>query len=838
MKKIEAFWSCSAEELFELLGSGSQGLATAIALKRNAEDPKRKRTPAYLSSFLLLLRQFRNPLVLLLVFAVILSFGTGTYFDGSIIFGILLLSGLLGFIQERRASKAAEALRALIQTRVRVKRDNQLCDIDLSEVTYGDVILLEAGDIVPADALILECRDLYMNESALTGESFPSEKREGILPKDTPLNARRNTVFRGTSVISGTAIALAVATGSESEFGKIEKELENIHEETAFETGIKHFGFLLMRIALIMSGAILVVNVVMGRPALDSVLFALALSIGITPELLPAIVTVTLSAGSKRLAAKKVIVKKLSSIQNLGSIDVLCSDKTGTLTEGEVKVHSCNSADGSLSPLTGKYAYLNSFFESGYSNPMDVAIVTQLRQDISGYSKVDEVPYDFIRKRLSIVVLNDTRHIMITKGSLKSVLEVCSQAHLDETRIVDLAGCRPEIDKLFGQYSMNGYRVIGVCYKDVSAAPLITKENETGMIFLGFILLNDPPREGIKEVIDTLRIKNISLKIITGDNALIARTIAAQLGIPAEQVVSGQDLHHLDDASLAIRTEEISIFAETEPSQKEQIVRALQLRGHVVGYLGDGINDASALKAADVGISVNNAVDVAKESADVILLEKNLDVISDGITEGRMTYINTMKYVLISICSNFGNMFSLAVLSVLFPYLPLLPAQILLINFLTDLPALAIVSDNVDPEFLDRPRKWNVKLIRNFMIVFGLESSLFDFITFFVLAVVFHLQTEATRTGWFVESVVTEVLILLVIRTHRTLLTSAPGKALQAASVIVIAAVLFLPYTAFAEELGLSALPLPVLFSMCVIAILYALLGEVTKRRIFKKMNY
>lgn len=837
MKAIETFWKYTPEQLYDLLGTNASGLSDQQAGERVQSKTKQGRRPI-VSDLLLFFRQFRNPLVLLLVFALLLSFGAGTYVDGGIIFCILFLSGLLGFIQERRASKAAEKLRSLIQTKARVKRNGRIEEIPMAQVAPGDIVLLEAGDIVPADALIIDSKDLYVNESALTGESFPSEKKEGPLAGSTPLIGRKNSVFRGTSVISGTAHVISAMPAEESELGKIQTNIEGMSEATAFEKGIKRFGYLLMRVALIMSALTLIVNVVMGRPALDSVLFALALSVGITPELLPAVVTITLSEGAKQLAKKKVVVKKLSSIQNLGSVDVLCSDKTGTLTDGEVKIDSCLNADGERDDRIRRYAYLNSFFESGYTNPMDAAIVRYFKQDISGFTKFDEVPYDFIRKRLSIVVAYEEKHIMITKGAFASVIAACSAVQLHGENTSPIEHYRERITSHFETCSAKGFRVIGICYKDVTGDPVISKEDEQDMIFLGFILLNDPPKEGILHVINDLRSKQVALKIITGDNMLIAGSIAAQLGIESERILSGAEIHRMSDEALAAKAISVSIFAETEPSQKERIVRALQANNYVVGYLGDGINDASALKVADVGISVNNAVDVAKESADVILLEKDLSVIADGIVEGRKTYINTTKYILNSVCTNFGNMLSLAILSMVFPYLPLLPAQVLLINFLTDLPALAIVSDNVDNEFLLRPRKWDIKLIRNFMVAFGLESSLFDFITFAVLIAVFHLPVSAIRTGWFVESVISGVLILLVIRTHRLFFASRPGKALLTASLFVILAVLFIPYLPLSSKIDLSYMAPSVTLCMCGLALLYALLGEATKRILFRRTGY
>jgi len=838
MKSAISFWNFSTDQLFNQLQSNEKGLQKDEAEGRKKLNSEKKLRSPLLTDIFLFGRQFKSPLVLLLVFALLLSFSAGTYIDCVIIFSILFLSGTLGFIQERNANKAAEKLRALIQTKARVKREGITFEIPIGDVVPGDIVLLEAGDIVPADGLIIQSKDLYVNESVLTGESFPAEKKVCALPQETPLIGRINSVFKGTSTISGTAVIIAVETGKNTELGKIETEITTITEETAFEKGIKSFGYMLMMVGLIMAAVILIVNITMGRPALDSILFALALSLGLAPELLPAIVTITLSAGAKQLAAKKVIVKKLSAIQNLGSIDILCSDKTGTLTEGEVKIHSCISIDGKQNETINKYAYLNAFFESGYSNPMDDAIRKQLKTDITGFTKFDEVPYDFIRKRLSIVVATDSKHIMITKGALKNVEEVCDKIQLGDGTIVTMEEHKTDIAQQFEQFSLKGFRTIGICYKDITDNPVINKKDECNMTFLGFILLQDPPKEGIVNIINELRIKNVALKIITGDNTLIAENIASQIGISSHRIISGAELHMLSDDALLAKIDDIDIFSETEPSQKEKIIRILQRKGHVVGYLGDGINDASALKVADVGISVNNAVDVAKESADIILLEKNLGVISDGISEGRRTYMNTMKYIFISVCSNFGNMFSMAAASMLLPFLPLLPAQILLINFLTDLPALSISSDNVDEEQLQKPRKWDIKLIRNFMIVFGLESSVFDFVTFGTLLYIFHSSIETFRTGWFVESVVSAVLILLVIRTHKTFITSRPGKALTLSSALVILAVLIIPYLNISASIGFTTLSFITIISMCAIAILYVLVAEVTKKILFKKMNY
>lgn len=830
------FWSKKPEEVFEALNTSISGLSATAAAIRVTQPPKMK--SGFARDISLFFSQFKNPLTLLLTFALLLSAALGEFTQSAIIFGILFFSAILSFFQERKASKAVEQLRLLVKSLVKVRRDNTVIKIHSEEVVEGDILLFEAGDIVPCDALLISEEDLYVNESVLTGESFPAEKNIGVLADDTPLSKRNNSVFKGTSIISGTAIAVAVITGKDTELGKIESDLKLFNEETAFEKGIRQFGHMLMRVALIIAGLIIIINIWSGKNPFDSILFTLALALGLAPEMLPAIVTITLSAGARRLAAKKVIVKKLSSIQNLGAIDVLCADKTGTLTEGAVTVHSYVSPDGASSELIQRYAYLNAFFESGYPNPMDIAIREQSKTDISGYQKFDEVPYDFIRKRLSIVVSHEGRHIMITKGALANITDVCRQVLLPDGNIAPIANYSSEINTLFEQFSSKGLRTIGLSYKDVTKDPVINKDDETDMIFAGFILLYDPPKKDIIEVIRLLKNKNVRLKIISGDNALIAAAIAAQIGLPSPNILSGKELHALNDDAIMRKVDETDIFAEIEPSQKEQIVRALQKIGHVVGYLGDGINDASALKTADVGISVNTAVDIAKESADMILLEKELIVLSDGISEGRRTYLNTLKYIFITISANFGNMFSMAAASIFLPFLPLLPAQILLTNFLSDLPALALASDNVDAEMLEKPRRWDVRLIRNFMVVFGLESSVFDLMTFGILLYVFHASAELFHTGWFVESVITEILILLIIRTRRTFTKSKTSTMLMASSLFVIGIVLIMPYIPAFSAFGLIPLPLNLLLVICLIAMLYAIFGEITKKILFKKMNY
>lgn len=831
------FWSFRVNDLLEHTRSTTNGLTREEAFQRLKETKTPPPQSLFVTDLLLFVRQFKSPLVLILIFAVILAATLGEYTNSFIILGIIVLSGSLGFWQERNASHALQKLRAMVQVNATVIRSGSVKDISASEVVPGDILLLNAGDIIPGDSILLEANDLHVNEATLTGESFPSEKAPCVLPEGTPLSKRKNCVFQGTSVVNGTARALVLQTGIRTEFGKISAGLGMHQPETSFESGIKKFGYMIMRVTIVLSLLILIINIFLGKPVSDSVLFALALAVGMAPELLPAIVTITLSAGAKRMASKKVIVKRLSSIQNLGSVNIFCSDKTGTLTEGIVKVQSTVDGEGTYSERVKTFAYLNAKFETGFTNPLDEAIRNLPDVSIEGFEKVDEVPYDFIRKRLSIAVGFRDRHYLITKGAVNNILEVCESATFDKGDPIPLHLVEEKIKNTQQSYSAQGFRTIGICYKDITGDPIINKDDEAGMTFLGLIVLSDSLKSGITETIQQLRNSGITFKLISGDNQLVASYVCAQIGLKPE-ILTGSDLRNMSDEALVMKVSEVDIFAETEPDQKERLVRAMQKTGNVVGYIGDGINDASALKAADVGISVDTAVDIAKETADIVLLEKDLNVLHDGILEGRKTFINTLKYIFITTSANFGNMISVAITSLFLPFLPLLPKQILLLNLLSDLPAMTISSDSVDEEQLIKPRKWDTKLIRNFMIVFGIESSLFDLITFGALLWFFKTTPERFQTGWFLESVATEILILLVIRTQRPFFKSKPGNYLLYAVMFVATITIILPYLPYAEFLGLTPLPLTMVIGMISIALSYALVAELTKHFFFKWIKF
>ena len=830
------FWHQAPTEVFQNLGSSESGLSGKLASRRLSERQKaQKHPPEWLQTLRLFARQFASPLVLLLVFAAILSASMSDWSNAVILISILFLTGSLSFWQEYRAGKAVQQLRAMMHIKCTVLRNGKPVKVPKETVVPGDVVLFSAGDVVPADCLLLQSTDLHTNESALTGESFPAEKEPGLSAANASLSERKNVLFEGSSIMSGTGRAVVVQAGSETELGKIATQMGQLEPETAFQSGIHKFGYLLLRMTFVLSVGILIFNLFLGKPIAASILFSIALAVGLAPELLPAIMVTTLSAGAIRMARDKVIVKKLDAIQNLGAINILCSDKTGTLTTGEAKVAATLGFNGQSSDRVRLYAWLNAHFETGFVNPLDEAIRKLEDMEVGHFSKKDEVPYDFLRKRLSIVVQDGAKDLMITKGALSEVLAVCDRVEMPDGSIVAIESVRKAVMQQFETQSAQGFRTIGIAWKDLTGDPVINKDDETGMVFLGFLLLEDPPREDIPNTLLSLANLGITLKIITGDNHLAAAHLARTIGIEDKKMLTGHDISSLSDAALARRVESTNLFAEVEPQQKERLIRALRANGHVVGYLGDGINDAPALKAADVGISVDSAVDVAKEAADIVLMEKNLEVLQKGIIDGRKTYVNTLKYIFITTSANFGNMFSLAGISLFLPWLPLLPAQILLLNFLSDIPALTIASDNVDEEQLRRPKRWDNALIRRFMVVFGIQSSLFDYLTFGCLLLIFKAGESTFQTGWFIESVLTEIMVLLIIRTVRPALKSRPSRWLLGTSVATVAGTLLLPYLSIGERLGLTPLPLSLLGFMIGIAVLYSFIVEGTKRRFFKQ---
>ncbi len=688
---------------------------------------------------------------------------------------------------------------------------------------------LSAGDTIPGDCLIVESKDLFVDEAALTGETYPAEKRAGIVDANAPINKRTNSLFQGTHVVSGTVNAIVVHIGNETEFGKVSQRLQAKAPENDFEHGVRMFGYFLVKVTIILVIAIFAINVFLKRPILESFMFSLALAVGLTPQLLPAIISINLAGGARQMAKVKVIVKRLSSIESFGSMNILCSDKTGTLTEGLVELQGAVNIDGKPNDKVMLYAYLNSSMETGFANPIDLSIRKLKVQGAETYKKLDEIPYDFIRKRLSILVTKDNVSLMISKGALQNILDVCTQADAGNGTCCDISNLREQILKSLENYSTNGCRVLGVAYKSVQTDH-IKAADESAMIFAGMLVFTDPPKPDIDKTIKSLNNLGVALKIITGDNHMVAQAVAKKVGFESPKVMSAEDLHKLSESDLASKVNSIDVFAEVEPNQKETIILALKKAGNVVGYIGDGINDASALHAADVGISVNTAVDVAKEAAQLVMLEHDLAVLIEGIKEGRKTFANTLKYIFMATSANFGDMFSMAGASLFLPFLPLLPKQVLLSNMITDFPEMTIVTDSVDPELVERPGKWDLRFIRWFMLVFGMICSIFDYLTFGVLILMFKSGAQQFRTAWLTESMISACLIVLVVRTRRPFILSRPSLPLAMANLAVIAATIALPYTPIKSILGVEPLPPAILGAMAIIIIMYVLTAEIGKR--------
>ena len=681
-----------------------------------------------------------------------------------------------------------------------------------------------------------------MNQAVLTGETFTVEKTPGIVPANASLAERTNVVFMGTSVRSGTAHVMIVQTGESTVFGQIAEKLTLRPAQTDFEHGVQKFGYLLTEVMVVMVVLVLAINIFLAKPPIDSLLFALALAVGLTPELLPAIISITLSHGAQEMAKHGVIVRRLNAIENFGSMDILCTDKTGTLTEGVVQLDGALDIEGQPSATVLSSTFLNSQYQTGLTNPLDDAIIAYAQKaglKNGSEQKIDEIPYDFVRKSLSVVTANPQgQRTLITKGALENILKNCSQVQsgtasqpLDDKT---LAG----IEQRYSDWSEKGFRVLGVATKSLpEQAASYSAADEKGLTLIGFLLFFDPPKADVQKAIEDLASRGVQIKIITGDNEKVARHVAETVHLPPMAVLTGSALNSMSDEALWHAAEGTNIFAAVDPNQKERIILALRKTKHVVGYMGDGINDAPALHAADVGISVDTAVDVAKEAADFVLLKQDLGILREGIDVGRMTFANTLKYILTAVSANFGNMFSMAGASLILPFLPMLAPQILLENFLSDIPSTAIASDNVDPEWVARPRRWNTAFIRDYMVLFGLVSSVFDFLTFGVLLFIFHSSPEVFRTSWFLESLLTELVISLVVRTRRVFFRSRPGKLLLVGTLVFIGITLVLPYLPFNFIFGFIPLPLPLMLMLLGLTALYVLATEIAKKYFYSRMK-
>jgi Mg2+-importing ATPase len=830
------YWNTDQAQLLTDLTSTDKGLTTAqAAATLTRVGANTLGTSKQTSDARLLARQFLSPIIIILVVATVLAWALGDPVDSIIILVIILLSGLLGFWQERGAGRAIAALLATVEVKAQVYRDGTLQGVPLTGIVPGDVSELSAGDLVPGDSIVLSSNGLQLDESALTGETFPVEKTPGTSPADAALNARPNMVFMGTHVASGSGTVLVVGTGVSTEIGSVSARLETAAPKTGFEKGLTRFGLFLTRIMVILVVAIFVVNLLEHKAVIDSVLFSLALAVGLTPQLLPTIVTISLAQGARAIAKRKVIVRRLDAIEDFGSMSIFCSDKTGTMTAGEVVLDASLDVTGKPSDAVARLAFLDASLQIGMKNPIDDAICSAVKCDVSKCVKLGELPYDFNRRRLSILFQDGTADpVLVSKGALDAILEVCTQAVGAGGKTVPIASVQASVQKQFLDLSNQGYRVLGIATKDMKGAKTAVLADEAKMTLVGFVTFADPAKPDAAKTLEDLATNGISVRMLTGDNHLVAAHIANEVGLSTKTVLTGTDIDALDDAKLALASADVAVFAELNPIQKERIVRALRSGGAVVGYMGDGINDSPALHAADVGNSVDSAVAVAKEAAAIVLLEKDLNVLLAGMTQGRRTFANTMKYIFMTTSASFGNVLSMAIAAAVLPFLPLLAGQILLINLLTDFPATFIATDSVDAAQLRVPQAWNVKLIRNYMIVFGTLSSAFDIITFLVLELVFHAKVHEFQSAWFLGSILTEVVVLFVLRTRRPFFRSRPSKWIVIASIAVAIVACYIPYSPLAAPLQLVGLSVPLFLSIVGITLVYVASNELVKRFFWK----
>jgi len=828
----EPYWSADADVLIQRLGSAREGLSAAEAAKRLREyGPNQVREHRHLSRTRVLLNQIRNPLLLVLVFAAGASAITGAWVDAFIVLLIVFATVGIGYGREYHAETAAAALQARVSTRSRVFRDGRVETVPAEEVVPGDVVLLSAGSLVPADGVVLEATDFFVSEGVLTGESFPVEKQPGTVATNAGLRDRLNSVFLGTNARSGTARCLIVAPGLRTEFGAIAHRLTLRPPETDFDRGLRRFGQLLTSAMLVMVFLVFIAHVLNGRPPIETLLFSVALAVGLSPELLPAILSVNLARGAQMMARHGVLVRHLTAIENLGSMNVLCTDKTGTLTEGLVVLEGAYDAEGLPSAEVHKQGAWNAALETGLASALDEAILNAAAPDLATVRKLAEIPFDFVRKRVSVVLETDGQTSLVTKGAFHHVLDICTRSA--DGMPLDPAG-KARLENRYDAWSAQGIRVLAVASRTVERQAKYGRELEQDLTFVGFLTFFDRPKDDVADAIRSLAALGVSVKIITGDCKPVTQHVAALVGLRADRVLTGADLQRLSDEALWRAAESTDLFVEVDPNQKERIILAVKKMGHVVGFLGDGVNDAPAMHAADTSLAVEQAVDVARAAADFVLLEKSLDVIRRGIEEGRKTFANTLKYVLTTMSANLGNMISMAAASLFLPFLPLLAGQILLNNLLSDVPAIGIADDAVDPELIARPQRWNMRFIGRFMVEFGVVSSMFDFLTFGVLLKVFRAAAPLFRTGWFVESLLTELVIALVVRTRRPFFRSRPGSLLLWSTVALVALTYALPYLPLVGVFGFVPLPGVLLVTVSAVTALYVAATEILKKRFYR----
>jgi Mg2+-importing ATPase len=838
-KTLDRFWDMPQRDLLVLLEATPAGLTSDEAKQRlRLHGPNSLVAESRFAPLISFLRFFANPLVLILLAASAISIVLGDQVGGSIIIAIVLLSVVVNFYVEFQARHAVEDIRKQVATTAAVLRDGHERELPVAELVPGDIVRLNAGDLAPADARLLDSKDLHVRESALTGESLPVDKAAADLATGQHTIAdASNSVFLGTAVQTGIGTAVIVRTGKDTAFGAIAQRLAMRPPETEFGRGIRHFGLMITRVMMLLVLFVLMVNLLLHRPLLESFLFSVALAVGMTPEMMPMIITISLAQGARRMARKKVLVKQLAAIEDFGSVEILCSDKTGTLTEGEIALDRHVDVQGRDNDEVLRFVYLNSYFQAGIKSPLDDAILKYARPAITEYEKVDEIPFDFNRKRLSVVVRRGSEDFLITKGEAESMFAICATVSIDGAAQPFDESRRAQAMETLKKLSADGYRALGVAFRKVEKQDAYAVAAEQEMTLAGFAAFLDPPKEGIVAVLEALKKNGVSVVIMTGDNQYVTQKVAHDVGLPTDRIVTGDQVDTMDDAALAYQAEHGAIFARVSPEQKNRVILGLKARGHVVGYIGDGINDAPSLHTADVGISVMNGVDVAKDAAKIILLEKDLGVLNDGVMEGRRCFANIMKYIIMGTSSNFGNMFSMAAASLFLKFLPMLPTQILLNNFLYDISQIAVPGDNVDAALLHKPKRWQIGFIRQFMMIIGPISSIYDFLTFGVLLWWFHAAANPPlfRTGWFVESLATQTLVVFVIRTAGNPFKSRPSGRLLMSVVAVAAVGAVLPYTPLGPLLGFTPLPLSLLGAIALLGLTYLFLVQAVKTWFYRR---
>jgi len=819
----------------------ARGLTSAVAVERlRVEGPNKIEEHGGRSLAAILFGQVASPLVVLLIAASVVAIVVRDQVDASIILVIVVLSAALGFVQEARSEGAVAALRARLALQATVIRDGTQRDIPAYELVRGDVVVLNAGDIVPADGRLLQANHLYVDESALTGESAPAAKAARVGDVDPAKESDREAfAFFGTSVVSGLGQVELTATGARTTYGLIARRLIERAPRNDFERGVRRFGFLVSRVIFLLVVGVFAADVALHRPLVESLLFAIALAVGLTPELLPAIVTINLSRGARALARSGVLVKRLPAIQNLGSMTILCTDKTGTLTEGKLTFERAVRADGEEGPEAVTLAWLNSHFQTGFTNPLDIALVaaSAAPPDLGAYRKLGELPFDFARRCLGVLVAQpDGSPLLITKGAPEAILDRSTSVRTKDGLVPLDDAHRARVAELITAAAAEGDRAIAVGSRTDVPPTNLEPSSETALVFEGLLLFSDPPKADIGATLADLRTLGVELKVVTGDSEVVARAVAEQVGLSVDGVLTGDEIRSLRHTAFSARASRTTIFARVDPDQKLRVIRALQERGAVVGYLGDGINDAPPLHHADVGISVDNGTDVARAAADIVLLQPSLAAIAQGVREGRRTFANTLKYIRMGISSNFGNMLSMAGAAVLLPFLPMLPSQILLNNLIYDASQTAIPSDDIDPETAAEPARWDIGGIERFMLVFGPISSIFDYATFGFLLLVLHASEREFHTGWFVESLATQVLVIFAIRTRRSpFWRSRPSRPLLVAAITAVAIAVLLPVSPLASLIGFNALPPAFWAALATFVVAYLAIVEVAKRWLYRR---